>query len=134
MATAPPFKPCDALTAADVEAHSLWGFDTAFEHDVEDADETWVRPYEYDAVPEDSDVLFAAAQVRAGAHPRHRRAFDLAEGASIWEAIVRISEPASYDPMSAPGRKLDRGIKAVSELLQLARAVFEPVFAGGGRP
>ncbi len=62
-----------------------------------------------------------------------RRAFDLVEGTSIWEAIVMISEPASFDPMSPAGQKLDKGIKAVSELVELARAVFEPAFAGGGR-
>ena len=62
-----------------------------------------------------------------------RRAFDLPQGTSIREAIVMISEPASVDPMSPAGQKLDEGIKAVSELLELARAVFEPAFAGGGR-
>jgi Fe-S-cluster containining protein len=62
-----------------------------------------------------------------------RRAFDLPEGTSIWEAIVRISEPANFDPTSPAGQKLDEGIRAVSELLELARAVFEPAFAGGGR-
>lgn len=62
-----------------------------------------------------------------------RRVFDLPEGTSIWEAIVQISEPASFDPLSPEGQRLDRGIEAVSELLELARAVFEPGFAGGGR-
>lgn len=41
-----------------------------------------------------------------------------------------ISEPASADPMSPAGRKLDEGIEAVSELFELARAVFESAFAG----
>jgi uncharacterized protein len=62
-----------------------------------------------------------------------RGAFDLPEGTSIWDAILMISQPASVDPMSPAGQKLDGGIKAVSELLELARAVFEPAFAGGGR-
>ena len=62
-----------------------------------------------------------------------RLAFDLPEGTSIWEAIITLSEPASFDPLSPAGQKLDGGIKAVSELLALARAVFEPAFAGGGR-
>lgn len=61
-----------------------------------------------------------------------RRAFDLPPGTSIWEAIIAISEPADADPLTPAGHKLDMGIKAVSELLELARTVFEPAFAGGG--
>lgn len=63
-----------------------------------------------------------------------RRAFDLAEGTSLWDVIVLISEPSSVDPRSPGGQSLDRGIEAVSELLELARVVFEPAFLGGGRP
>jgi hypothetical protein len=70
----PKFKPCDALTAEDFEAHSIWGFDVSREARVDGADETWVRPYDYRSVPRTSDVLFAAAQVKAGSNPPHQGA------------------------------------------------------------
>lgn len=61
-----------------------------------------------------------------------RGAFDLPSG-SIWEAILALEEPEPVDPMSPAGRKLDAGVAAMAELLSLAREVFEPRFAGGGR-
>jgi hypothetical protein len=63
------FKPCDRLTPDDFEAYPLWGFDVSMEGSSEGADETWVRPFEYRSLPKASDVLFAAAKLKAGAHP-----------------------------------------------------------------
>ena len=60
-----------------------------------------------------------------------RRAFDLPPHTSIWEAIVTIADAESSTRPTGP--KLDEGVAAVSELLVLARDVFEPKFAGGGR-
>ena len=61
MAGSDLFKPCDELTPEDFERHPVWGFDLAMEGHHEDADETWVRPYKYRAVPKRSDVLFLRA-------------------------------------------------------------------------
>jgi hypothetical protein len=62
-------KPCDTLSAEDFKAHALWGFDASMEN-IEGADETWVRPFEFRSVPKSSDVLFTAAQVWAGSQPQ----------------------------------------------------------------
>ena len=62
-----------------------------------------------------------------------RDAFDL-QGSSIWEAILAIDALAATDEMSAAdGRRLDGGVAALSELLELARDTFEPAAGGGGR-
>jgi hypothetical protein len=62
-------KPCDTLTTDDFEAYPIWGFDVSMEGTIEGADETWVRPYEHQSISEDSEVLFAAAKLKAGSHP-----------------------------------------------------------------
>lgn len=59
-----------------------------------------------------------------------RHAFDLPAQTSIWEAIIAIADAESSSRPAGP--KLDEGVAAVSELLVLARDVFEPKFAGGG--
>jgi hypothetical protein len=69
MAKVGRLKPCDKLTPEDFEAYPIWGFDVSMEGTIEGADETWVRPYEHRTVPNSSDVLFAAAKLKAGSHP-----------------------------------------------------------------
>jgi Fe-S-cluster containining protein len=80
----------------------------------------------------DDDARASLARMRALLE-KIRSAFELPEDTSIWEAILAIAEPETFDPRSAAGRKFDSGIAAVSELLELARTVFEPAFTGGGR-
>lgn len=61
-----------------------------------------------------------------------RAAFDV-KGTSIWEAVVALDGLAPLDRMTPEGRRFDEGIAAVSELLDLARSVFEP-HLGGASP
>jgi len=67
------FKPCERLTSQDLAEYPIWGFDLSLEG-FKGGDETWVRPYRYRAVPETSDVLFAAARIKPGAHKAHKGA------------------------------------------------------------
>jgi Fe-S-cluster containining protein len=62
-----------------------------------------------------------------------RAALDLPE-TSIWEAILKLDEPVGVDPMSPAGRKFDTGVQAFSELIELARSVFEPTLGGARAP
>lgn len=62
--SAEPWKPSDALTPADFEAHPLWGYDVARAEGDPDSDESWVRPYVLAAAPAESDLLFAKARLR----------------------------------------------------------------------
>ena len=58
------WKSCDELTAADFERHPLWGYDVERAEQDPASDETWVRPYAFDAEPQETDVLFARARLR----------------------------------------------------------------------
>lgn len=58
------WKSCDELTPADFERHPLWGYDVARAEADPASDETWVRPYAFEAEPQESDVLFAGARLR----------------------------------------------------------------------
>lgn len=44
---------------------------------------------------------------------------------SIWDAVAHIDHSEPTDPASPAGRRFDDGVRAVSELLELAREVFE---------
>jgi len=57
------WKPCDKLTASDFKTSPVWGFDLSREGQGEDADETWVRPYSFNSVPETTDLLFVGAHL-----------------------------------------------------------------------
>jgi hypothetical protein len=62
------FKPCDELTPEDFQRHPIWGFDLQAAEEDDDADETWVRPYTFDQVPESTDDLFVAARLQGSDH------------------------------------------------------------------
>jgi hypothetical protein len=57
------WKPCDKLTASDFDTSPVWGFDLSREGKPEGVDETWVRPYSFSRVPDDTDVLFVSARL-----------------------------------------------------------------------
>lgn len=61
-----------------------------------------------------------------------RDVFDVAEGASIWEAILALEDPTP-EQQRASGRDFEAAIDAVAKLLEVGRATFEPRFAGGPR-
>ena len=61
-----------------------------------------------------------------------RTAFDCPPTTSIWERILALEEPTSAEAKSVAIRDYAVAIDAVSELLELGRASFEPRFAGGG--
>jgi hypothetical protein len=60
------WKPSDALTPADFEAHPLWGYDAARAAQDPESDEAWVRPYALDSTPAESDLLFGGGTLRTG--------------------------------------------------------------------
>lgn len=61
-----------------------------------------------------------------------RGGFDCPESMSIWERILAMDEPKTPEEASAAALRYADAITAVSELLALGRAAFEPRFAGGG--
>ena len=61
-----------------------------------------------------------------------RSAFDCPPTTSIWDRILALEEPTSAEAKSVAIRNYAVAIDAVSELLELGRASFEPRFAGGG--
>lgn len=62
-----------------------------------------------------------------------RAGFECAPGDSIWERILAFETPATAEAEHAAAARMAPAIAAVGELLQLARAAFEPRFAGAGR-
>jgi hypothetical protein len=56
------WKSWGALTVADLEREPIWGFDLGAEDEA--PDETCVRPYHLDCIPNDTDSLFVAARLR----------------------------------------------------------------------
>lgn len=62
-----------------------------------------------------------------------RSGFGCPPGESIWERILAFDTPATPEAEQSAAQRMAPAIAAVGELLQLARAVFEPRFAGAGR-
>lgn len=62
-----------------------------------------------------------------------REGFGCAPSDSIWEQILALDTPATPEAEAAALLQHGAAIEAVGELLQLARAAFEPLFAGAGR-
>jgi hypothetical protein len=96
-------KPCHLLHPGDLEAEPIWGFDVALESQP-GSDETWVRPYRFDAVPRDSDVLFGAARLWPGTQRPRRGAitFRFVDGAFELDGCALLS-PRYCAIMTAPG-------------------------------
>jgi Fe-S-cluster containining protein len=61
-----------------------------------------------------------------------RVGFDCPPSTSIWECILALAEPTTPEGARIAARDYAGAINAVSELLELGRATFEPKFAGGG--
>ncbi len=61
-----------------------------------------------------------------------RGALDCPETVSIWKRILEMEEPKTPDEARVASQRYEGMIAAVSELLALGRAAFEPRFAGGG--
>lgn len=61
-----------------------------------------------------------------------RADFAIAEGASIWEAILSLEEPQTAEAEALATERYARAIDAVGALLERVRSTFEPKFAGGG--
>lgn len=89
------WKPSDALTTADFEAHPLWGYDAPRAAQDPESDEAWVRPYAFDSTPAESDLLFARGTLRTGKGDVLRGAvLFVFEGGRPRVAGVALLEPA----------------------------------------
>jgi hypothetical protein len=131
----PDWKACDELTPQDFERHPLWGYDVERAENDPASDEAWVRPYMLEAVPEESDLLFARARLRTAAG-------DVVPGAVLFAfgggrprvAGVAFLEPA-YFALGLTGNQVTDEDRADLEDVQAGALplAYEAAVVVGGR-
>ena len=129
------WKPSDALTPADFEAHPLWGYDVDRASQDPESDEAWVRPYALDSTPDESDPLFARAKLRTSKG-------DVLRGAVLFVfekgrprvAGVALLEPAYLAAGLAQGRVTEDDREELEALVPGALPLaFDGSVSVGGR-
>ena len=130
------WKSCDELTVADFERHPLWGYDVERAEQDPASDETWVRPYVFEAEPQDTDLLFAAARLRTSGG-------DVIPGAVLFVfeqgrphvAGVAVLEPSYLAVGFSEGQVTPDDRQDLDDLVPGALPLaYEATVSAGGRP